>query len=451
MKKLIARIFTLMRKLRFYELLLLVFIGAVLGAWSVKEITESAIFCGSTCHIMRPFYEDWKGSEHDSVACVDCHLQPVDEQQFVPEFRALGQVASYLTRAYSDHTRAEVSDANCLTEGCHSRRLLDGRVTFANDITFDHTPHLQRLRRGKILRCTTCHSQVAMGDHVTVVEDACFICHFRSDGEEPATAVCTLCHDPAHLTSTAVTDGAFEHGDYVDRGIPCRSCHQGVIRGNGRVRIDSCVECHEKSMEDTLTEPVELLHRVHVTDHKVECNTYHEPIRHTSHQVSSRATLDCGSCHESRHSGILNMYSGQGAMGVSHEPSPMHKARVGCNGCHTVPTPVDRGERELSGSSMVAVKAACYACHGSGYGDMIDIWKTEVDTALAEAQSALTGFRSGLGTNPSPGDQRIIEQADRNIRFVRFSVPVHNRDYALSILDRVVEDLEKISGNSEQR
>ncbi len=446
--KLIARIFTLMRKLRFYEILLLVFIGAVLAAWSVKEITESAIFCGSTCHILRPFYEDWKGSEHNDVPCVDCHLQPSDEQQFVPEFRALGQVASYLTRAYSDHTRAEVNDTNCLTEGCHSRRLLDGRVTFANNITFDHTPHLQRLRRGKILRCTTCHSQVAMGDHVTVVQDACFICHFRADHEEPATAECTLCHDPAYLTTVVVREGAFEHGNYIDRGVPCRSCHQGIIRGNGRVRLDSCIECHERSMEDALTEPVELLHRVHVTDHKVECNTCHEPIRHTSHEDLSRTPLGCNSCHESKHGGIRDMYSGRGATGVLDLPSPMYRVQVGCNGCHTVASPVDWSEREFSGSSMVAVKAACETCHGSGYGDMIAIWKTEIDTALAQAQGALSRIRTGLGTSPAPGDQRIIELADRNIRFVRFSVPIHNQAYALSILDRVVENLEKISANS---
>jgi hypothetical protein len=204
-------------------------------------------------------------------------------------------------------------------------------------------------------------------------------------------------------------------------------------------------------METAMAEPVELLHRVHVTDHKVECNTCHEPIRHTSHEDSSRDPLDCFSCHENRHSGILDMYSGRGATGVLDLPSPMYRVQVGCNGCHTVATPIDRSKREFSGSSMVAVKAACKACHGSGYGDMIAIWKTEIDTALARAQRGLTGIRAGLGTSPSPGDQRIIELADRNIRFVRFSVPVHNRDYALSILDRVVENLEKVSTNSKQR
>jgi nitrate/TMAO reductase-like tetraheme cytochrome c subunit len=450
--KILARIFTTMRKLRFYELLLLAFVAIVIGAWSVIEITNSAIFCGSTCHIMRPYYEDWKGSAHLDVACVDCHLEPTDEQQFVPEFRALGQVASYLTRAYSDHTRAEVSDANCLTEGCHSHRLLDGRVTFANNITFDHTPHLQRLRRGKILRCTTCHSRVAMGDHVTVVEDACFICHFKAKGDGPATARCTLCHDPANLGSVAVSEGQFEHGTYIDRGVPCQSCHQGIIRGDGRVETDSCDACHESSMEDALNEPVELLHRVHVTDHKVACSTCHDPIRHNSHDRPTHSSpQDCSSCHETRHSGIWDMYGGRGATGVPNLPSPMNRAHVGCNGCHTVPTPVGRDEREFTGSSMVAVEAACEVCHSSGYGEMVGSWEKEVDSALSLAQTVLDNVRASLGTDPAPGDQRVMEVADRNIRFVRFSVPVHNPEYALSILEKTIEDLKKISGNSKQR
>ena len=447
-----ARIFTVMRKLRFYELLLLVFIAIVLGAWSVKEITNSAIFCGSTCHVMRPYYEDWKGSAHDEVACVDCHLEPTDEQQFVPEFRALGQVASYLTRAYSDHTRAEVSDANCLTERCHSRRLLDGRVTFANNITFDHTPHLQRLRRGKILRCTTCHSRVAMGDHVTVVEDACFICHFKANGEVLATAQCSLCHDPANLATVSAPEGEFEHGTYIARGVPCQSCHQGIIRGNGQVQVESCSACHEHSMEEALSEPVELLHRMHVTDHKVACSSCHDPIRHNSHDGPSHSSpLDCSSCHESRHSGIWDMYGGRGATGVNSLPSRMNQAHVGCKGCHTVPTPVAKDEREFTGGTMVAVEAACEVCHGPGYGKMVAQWKKELNTALAKTQATLDRVRIALGNDPIPADQRVMEIADRNIRFVRFSVPVHNREYALSVLDKVVGELDRISGNNRQR
>ena len=145
------------------------------------------------------------------------------------------------------------------------------------------------------------------------------------------------------------------------------------------------------------------------------------------------------------------MYGGRGATGVPNLPSPMNLAHVGCNGCHTVPTPVGRDEREFTGSSMIAVKAACEVCHGIGYSEMVGSWEKEINSALSLAQNVLDNVRASLGTDPEPDDQRTMEVADRNIRFVRFSVPVHNRKYALSILDKTVGDLKKLSGNSKQR
>jgi hypothetical protein len=145
------------------------------------------------------------------------------------------------------------------------------------------------------------------------------------------------------------------------------------------------------------------------------------------------------------------MYGGRGAAGVPGLPSPMSLAHVGCSGCHTVPTPVDREERELTGSSMVAVRAACEVCHGSGYGNMVDTWRRDIDASLSETQAVLKRVRRTLGPGPSPADQRIMETAERNIRFVRLSVPVHNYEYAKSILDKTVDDLEKIIAHSKQR
>ncbi|UCG38376.1 MAG: NapC/NirT family cytochrome c [bacterium] len=439
-----GKILTIMRKLRFYEVLLLFFIALVLGAWSVKEITESAIFCGSTCHIMRPFYEDWKTSSHNQVRCVDCHLPPSDDQQFVPQFKAVGQVASYLTRTYGDRTRAEVSDASCLTEACHSRRLLDGRVSFAGNITFDHTPHLQRLRRGKVLRCTTCHSRVAMGEHVTVVEDPCFLCHFKEVDGKPPTADCTLCHDPARI-SAGSGDNTFDHGPFSERGVACESCHEGVTRGQGGIRSGSCQQCHEAAMDPFLDEPVELLHRSHVTDHKVNCSSCHEPIIHSRPDPSLGEALDCNSCHESRHVGILNLYRGTGAAGVPDDPSPMYRAHVGCLGCHRVPRP--GAGPWFEGRDMIAVSAACTACHGEDRSGEARRWSSRINEALSRAERALVRADGRLGdaSHAPPAARRILEQARHNIAFIRSSSPIHNSDYAVTVLEKATRDLDGLT------
>jgi nitrate/TMAO reductase-like tetraheme cytochrome c subunit len=450
--KAVGKYFALIRKLRFYEILLLVFIAIVLGAWSVKEITESALFCGSSCHIMRPYYEDWKTSAHASVPCVDCHLEPSDEQQFVPQFKAVTQVASYLTRTYGEHRRAEINDTNCLKEECHSRRLLDGRVTFGGNIRFDHTPHLQQLKRGKILRCTTCHSRVAMGKHVTVVNDACFICHFKNGGREAATSDCLLCHNMEENDGSALPDG-FDHRPLRERGAPCISCHQTVTRGNGQLKPESCRECHILSMYDALNEPVELLHRVHVTDHKVECTLCHEPIQHSIPDESSAGTLYCGSCHEDKHKGILDMFKGTGAKGIAPLPSPMRKAHVGCSGCHIVPDPAGGMGAAFTGMNMIAIQAACQSCHPSSYSDKVEQWNRDISTALFQAESALQTTESRLSVE-SYGDtdtRRTMENIRHNILFVQNSAPIHNRDYAVQILEKAILDLSSVTEKTRQR
>ena len=450
--KALGKIVAAIRRLRFYEVLLLTFIAILLGAWSVKEITESALFCGSSCHIMRPYYEDWKTSAHDMVPCVDCHLEPSEEQQFVPQFKAVKQVASYLTRTYGEHSRAEVNDASCLKSECHSRRLLDGRVTFADNIRFDHTPHLQQLRRGKILRCTTCHSRVAMGAHVTVVEDACFICHFKDGGRESATSDCLLCHDAGENRDAKLSD-SFDHDPLLERGVPCISCHQMVTRGEGQLKPESCRECHDQPVEDVLDEPVELLHRVHVTDHKVECSLCHDPIEHSIEEEAAAGPPLCGSCHEDKHKGILDMFSGTGARGVTPLPSPMRKAHVGCGGCHIVPDPAGGMGAAFSGMNMIAVRAACQSCHPDSYALKVDEWKTDIAAALKKAKQLLRETEQSLSVKVygDAGIRRTIDNVRHNILFVENSTAIHNRDYAVMILEKAARDLTALTENTRQR
>ena len=447
-----AKFFAMIRRLKFYEILLLAFIAILLGAWSVKEITESALFCGSSCHIMRPYYEDWKTSAHNNVPCVDCHLESSDEQQFVPQFKAVRQVASYLTRTYGEHRRAEVNDASCLKTDCHSRRLLDGRVTFEENIRFDHTPHLQRLRRGKILRCTSCHARVAMGEHVTVVEDGCFICHFKDGKLDTPTSDCLLCHNTGEDAVATGTD-SFDHGPLRERGVPCIRCHQSVTRGEGQLKPEPCQECHGQFLYDTFDEPVELVHRVHVTEHKVECTVCHQPIQHSLPEETTGEPLFCGSCHENKHNGILAMLRGTGARGLTPLPSPMQKAHVGCSGCHIVPDPAGGMGAAFKGANIIAVRAACQVCHIESYAEMVDQWKNDISAALLSAERALDETENELTARSfeDPDILRVMDNIRHNIFFVKNSSPIHNREYAVLILEKAVRDLSEITEKSRQR
>ena len=443
----LAKFFSVLRRLRFYEILLLIVALIVIGMWSLMEITRSSVFCGSTCHIMRPYYEEWKTSSHNRVACIECHNPGGTDSRLAPRWSALAQVASYLTRTYGERTRAEVNDAGCLKSDCHSKRLLEGKTAFGGDILFDHGPHLQQLQRGKILRCATCHSQVAMGNHITVQVDTCFICHFRNKEDSPQTAECTLCHGTLEGSVAAFGD-RFDHSPYNERGVSCERCHEGIILGNGEVRHELCLGCHDRAVWQGGSEPVEVLHRRHVTDHVIKCRSCHEPIRHAAADTVAEKVGDCSTCHRDKHSGILYMYQGRGARGVPPMPSAMYLSGVRCQGCHVIPGSLGMPGGIPPAGSMKAGPEVCEACHGPGYGVMVKTWRRDLDLAIDgtwadfRETEALIGAISGTSGDVVEA-RRLLEKARYNFAFVRAAVPVHNNSYALAILTATGSDLER--------
>lgn len=169
--------------------------GLILGLGLVAmgtavEVSSRPEFCGS-CHVMTPYYESWKGSSHHNVDCVDCHIPPGVTAEIRKKYEALSMVASYFTGTYGTNPWAEIDDAACLR--CHERRLLSGKELFG-DVLFDHAAHLAGMRRGKTLRCTSCHSQIVQGSHIAVTSSTCILCHFKGQASGSGTARCTLCH-----------------------------------------------------------------------------------------------------------------------------------------------------------------------------------------------------------------------------------------------------------------
>ncbi len=446
-KRPVREMFKGRKKLRFYEVLLLVLIAIIIGAWSLLEITRSPLFCGNACHIMRPYYEDWKKSTHNKVPCVECHNPPPTAGQLTPDWGAIKQVAGYMTRSYSERLRANVSDAGCLKEGCHSKRLLNGKVSFREDILFDHRPHLGQLRRGKILRCATCHSQIVMGNHVTVDENTCFICHFKDRDKSQSTARCRLCHGTTQEHTLSMNRN-FDHTDYMARGVRCTRCHPDIIRGNGDVSEDRCIGCHKRRMKIDTLQPEMALHQKHVTDHNVKCEDCHDLIRHSIPKGSELGRLDCSSCHENKHEAILSLYRGLGADGVDPMPSPMYISQVGCNGCHIPSQDTKSYSAAVSARAAKDISDACDSCHGDGYGILVTKWKRQLqkkieltDVKLKEAEKAIA--RSQAGSGNITRARNILKKSRHNFLFIRASVPVHNPDYAITVLDKTVQDLEK--------
>jgi nitrate/TMAO reductase-like tetraheme cytochrome c subunit len=411
---------------------------------TAMEVSSRPAFCGS-CHIMKPYYESWKSSSHKNFACVECHIPPGVTAELRKKYEALSMVARYFTGTYGTNPWTEIDDASCLR--CHERRLLSGRELFG-DVLFDHAAHLSAMRRGKTLRCTSCHSQIVQGSHIAVTVSTCILCHFKGQQAGTGTARCTLCHQ---IPDKVIRRGTltFNHADVQRYGMECTWCHaRPEGSGDGPVPRERCVTCHnEASRLEKYGEP-DLLHRMHVTEHKVDCMDCHLEIEHVGEVRIEVAATGCGTCHSAGHTPQLSLYSGVGGRGVPPMPSPMFAAGVRCEGCH-LEIPGHESEVRRAG------EISCMSCHGPAYRRIFLNWLEGVRsrTGALQKQMARTGRDLGatvmpavLGRPPAPaGDGRspaqTLADARLNLDLVVRGHGIHNVDYAYALLEQAHDDM----------
>ena len=410
-----------------------IFLGmALVGLLAAVEITSTPRFCGS-CHIMKPYYESWRHSSHKNVACVECHIAPGVTAEIRKKYEALSMVVKYFTATYGTNPWTEIEDAACLR--CHERRLLMGTVTL-KDIQFDHSAHLQDMRRGKTLRCTSCHSQIVQGSHIAVTTTTCILCHFKGTTPGTGTARCELCHQVPQKTVRIGTT-TFNHADVSRFGMSCVSCHGTPPGQDGAVPRERCVTCHNQPARLAKHSDTMLLHQKHVTEHKVDCMYCHLQIQHVEpvkpETAAARITLaasQCTSCHEAGHSPQLSLYTGTGGRGVPSMPSPMFQAGVRCEGCHF----------SLPGHAAVVDRASdisCMSCHGSSYRGIYLSW-----TEGSERRSGALRRQMDLTTRAMGASApQALEDARFNLGLVERGRGVHNIGYAYALLRRASEDM----------
>jgi nitrate/TMAO reductase-like tetraheme cytochrome c subunit len=440
--------------------------------------TAQPQFCNS-CHIMEPYYQSWVDSAHADVSCIECHYEPGTVETLEGKFKALSQLAKYVTRTQGTKPWAEVSDASCMRSGCHSVRMLEGPVTFG-DIKFDHRHHLLESRRGRRLRCVSCHSQIVQGEHVSVTSSVCITCHFMPDehGLVPEkSSDCLTCHGPPD-EAVLVGDRPFVHADYIERGVDCRACHDPVIEGDGTVRKERCHSCHAEVGHIERLGETDFLHEKHVTDHKVECFECHDEIHHGLMPLERPRAAEsegCGSCHASTHEAASLLLAGTGAAGVPDQPSRMYETRVGCAACHTgrsgyrVRAPlaahasdgaagVDGAHRFVlsgapaDGAHSASIAAAgnvdCIHCHGPSYDGMLGEWQATVGEQLERLKPLLGELEERLGETDDGPASTALAEARRNLSLVAFdgSRGAHNVDYALDVLRAGAERIDAARG-----
>jgi nitrate/TMAO reductase-like tetraheme cytochrome c subunit len=409
-----------------------------LGAVGFIEYSAQPVFC-TNCHNMLPYYESWETSSHSDVPCIRCHYAPGIKAEAMGKLQAANQVVKYVTGAYGTKPWAEIEDAACLRSGCHSERKLEGEVDF-NGIRFDHTSHLRELRRGKQLRCTSCHSQIVQGEHVAVTGSTCFLCHFKDQPRGQPVGGCTGCHvnPPRVLSSSNVV---VDHPQYVRDLVSCVSCHEQVVSGDGGADQSRCYGCHNEPERLAEYENTTLVHRVHLAEHNIECAQCHLPIAHRMVALRETFDLDCVSCHQGTHEAQRRLYSGMGGHGTDDAPSAMYLARVSCGSCHGLP-------RDVAGHAQVqmAGEATCMSCHGVSYANILPSWQREMEQRLVRVRSiveaAARAPRTGDAGIRSRGDS-LLALARENVDLVAVGRGAHNIVYADELLRAAVRLVER--------
>ena len=398
----------------------------------VIKATSQPAFCVS-CHYMIPYFESWEISTHKDVHCTECHFPPGIEGTVKGKFTALSMLVNYFTGVYKKSKPwAEISDLSCLREGCHETRLLEGIVPFKEGIKFNHEPHLLKDRRGKHLRCTSCHSQIVQGSHMKVTEETCFLCHFKDQPEGAHMTDCKLCHLPPTAADSA--NVIFDHTHQLENNIDCTLCHGQMVTGDGDVPKDRCSYCHaEIGKLERYSETIEL-HEIHISEHKVDCNHCHNTMQHKSIARTGSIKPECKSCHVDRHLDQYSLFSGQGAIGVDPLPSQMFHNGLGCKACHIILP--DDWEENPGQAIAHAGPASCNPCHKEDYYTLYMQAKPVLDKQVKETAREIKYFKQN--TSGARADS-ILSVCEHNLKILSVGHPIHNLEYA----DRIIHEIDR--------
>lgn len=396
------------------------------------EFTSRSKFCAS-CHYMKPFYVSWETSSHSHIECNICHYPPGFRSKIRAKMEGLLQVGRYWSKLYlKSKPWAEIPDESCLREGCHDKRILEGSVKF-NKVVFDHKIHFSDLKRGKRLRCTSCHSQIVQGEHITVTESSCFICHFKESEHYPKISDCSHCHHKEDLISEKTS--RFNHSSVFDNGFDCDKCHSHTIIGDGAVPRENCYKCHWETDRLNQYDSTDLMHSSHIFSHKIECNQCHTEIQHKI--VKDIETMaDCKACHTDTHKTQEILFLGEGGKGVSHPiPNIMLEKGLSCKGCHMFHE--EKGGKVIKSETFISKAQACESCHGKGFARIMKDWEISTSKKLSEIRAINDRARQELSL--TKGAQRkkaqsILEEAAFNIDIIERGKSVHNVEYAQELL-----------------
>ena len=473
----------------------------VIGAgWFAQEAyTSQSSFCGGSCHTMDEQYAAWKNNKHHAskskdgsqAECIECHFLPGEKHGLKAKLEGLRHLAAYLydPKAHLP-IRPVIQDGACLQSGCHSvDKFQDKEIQFTEKVRFKHKVHFgDKALAGQKLTCDTCHFKVTAEKHFEVPKDICFLCHLKlekptleqavmeqvtiggnavqeiSFRQRPAidfdqgASKCEICHTiptkslQGQLSAEDSKVKAITHQTIKAAGVACEGCHFEVVKGHGEVNTgnvvsNGCLTCHNRS-DELLSKAVDgkLMHDTHVATHKADCFDCHSVIEHknrTDHLDFVRE--DCTLCHQDQHKYQKILLAGiPVAEGISAAPHLMYKVNTNCMGCH-LKKKLNKGHAVRTGAPET-----CAACHTPEHKKMLIDWRKQIDRDVKgaqelelEAQEALKAAQQrGVAAETLAKAEEMIAAGQKFLEIVLIGNGVHNKKYAINILDEAFVNFE---------
>ncbi len=256
------------------KILLGVAVVTLFGIVSI-ELTSLPAFCNS-CHIMNPYYDNWKTSSHSEVSCIKCHLQPGLAGLIKGKINGFAQSVNCIVGRMNTKPNAIVTDDSCLRTGCHNIEELLSTETDFNGVKFTHKKHIAKTIDGIAISCNTCHSHFEGDEHFNVNNEVCFTCHFLKGSKTSQRLVQTGCKDCHEVPDKVIERGLVKinHAEFVSYEASCEgSCHKKEVEQESMVSDSVCLNCQsytkkkQKEKQNEVYNSVEL-HKIHTADEK---------------------------------------------------------------------------------------------------------------------------------------------------------------------------------------
>ena len=473
---------------------LFVFLGASYAG--VEYYTSGSEFCGTSCHAMDEPYAAWQADKHHAknsvdgqqAECIDCHFLPGDKYSLKAKYEGARHLFAYLYDPDAPlPIRPKVPDGACLRSGCHAtEKFAEQEIRFTEKVRFKHGVHLtDKALDGQQLTCDTCHFKVTAEKHFEVPKEICYLCHLKLEAptlERVVTATadravepisfadrpsidfnsgpsrCAICHEipTASLQRQLRTDDPLvkpiTHQSMAEAKVPCESCHFEVVSGHGEINTgnvvsNGCLTCHNRSAELLAkASDKKLMHDSHVTAVKADCFDCHSVIEHrnrTDHLDFVRN--DCLLCHQDQHEYQRILLAGTPVNeSVSSVPHLMFDVNVNCMGCHL--------KKEFAEGHAVRTGApeTCISCHTEQHRKMLQDWAKLLEGEVEAVEEIALEAQEAIAAAGETADASVLDEARTKLAagtgyldIVRYGNGVHNKKYAIMILDEAFAAFEE--------